>query len=92
MTFRVLWVVVAMLVVVFGLMLTVIPGPAVVVIPLGLAMLAAAFGWAHRLLTASIQRLPAGGRPAPTRLDLTLLLLVAAVAAGAVLTFLTARG
>jgi hypothetical protein len=91
--FRVLWVVVAVLVVVFELMLTVIPGPAVVVIPLALAMLAAAFGWAHRLLTVSVQRLPAAGRPAPRRLGLTLLLLAAAaVAAGAALMFLTARG
>jgi hypothetical protein len=88
--FRVLWVVVAVLVVLLGLLLTVVPGPALVVVPLGLAMLAAAFGWAHRLLTLSVGRLPGGARP-PSRLGLALVLLgLAAVAAGAVLTVVTA--
>lgn len=55
-TYRVLWVVVGVLVVLAGLVLTVLPGPALLVIPLGLAMLAAAFGWARRLLRFSLVR------------------------------------
>jgi hypothetical protein len=37
-------------VVLFGLALTVLPGPAVVVVPLGLAILATEFAWARRLV------------------------------------------
>lgn len=52
--FRAAWVIVAVLVVLAGLAMTVLPGPALVVIPTGLAMLAAAFGWARRLLRLGI--------------------------------------
>ena len=37
-------------VILFGLALIVLPGPAVVVIPLGLAILATEFAWARRLV------------------------------------------
>jgi hypothetical protein len=37
-------------VVLFGLALVVLPGPAVVVVPLGLAILATEFAWARRLV------------------------------------------
>jgi hypothetical protein len=37
-------------VVLFGLALFVLPGPAVVVVPLGLAILATEFAWARRLI------------------------------------------
>ncbi len=37
-------------VVLFGLALVVLPGPAVVVVPLGLAILATEFAWARRLI------------------------------------------
>jgi tellurite resistance protein TerC len=37
-------------VVLFGLALTVLPGPAVVVVPLGLAILATEFAWARQLI------------------------------------------
>ena len=37
-------------VVLFGLALTVLPGPAVVVVPLGIAILATEFAWAARLI------------------------------------------
>jgi tellurite resistance protein TerC len=36
--------------VLFGLALIVLPGPAVVVVPLGLAILATEFAWARRLI------------------------------------------
>ena len=41
----------------FGVALIVLPGPAVVVIPLGLAILAREFSWAHRLLDEIKHRL-----------------------------------
>ncbi len=37
-------------VVLFGLALVILPGPAVVVVPLGLALLATEFAWARRLI------------------------------------------
>ncbi len=37
-------------VVLFGLALIILPGPAVVVVPIGLALLATEFAWARRLI------------------------------------------
>ena len=54
--FRVVWMIAAVTVVLAGLAMSVFPGPAVVVIPVGLAMLAAQFSWARKLLTISIER------------------------------------
>lgn len=54
--FRVLWVVAGATVVLAGLAMTVVPGPAVIVLPVGLAMLAAEFTWARRLLDVGIDR------------------------------------
>ena len=42
--------VIGITVVLFGLALTVLPGPAVLVVPLGLAILATEFAWARRLI------------------------------------------
>ena len=54
--FRVLWVVAGATVVVAGLAMTIFPGPAIVVLPVGMAMLAAEFAWARRLLELGIDR------------------------------------
>lgn len=54
--FRVLWVMAGITVVVAGLAMTVFPGPAIVVLPVGMAMLAAEFRWADRLLDVGIDR------------------------------------
>lgn len=56
MVFRVLWVVAGATVVVAGLAMTVVPGPAIIVLPVGMAMLAAEFTWARRLLDVGIDR------------------------------------
>lgn len=48
--FHIAWIAAAVVVVLAGLAMTVFPGPALVVLPLGLAMLAVVFGWARRLL------------------------------------------
>jgi fatty acid desaturase len=63
--FQIAWVLAAVVVVLAGLAMTVFPGPAIVVIPVGLAMLAAVFEWARRLLTLSMD----GGLDAKRRLD-----------------------
>lgn len=54
--FKVMWVVVAVVIVLVGLVMVVFPGPSTVVIPLGLAMLAGVFGWARRLLVLTVER------------------------------------
>lgn len=53
--FRVAWLVAAFVVIVVGLAMTVLPGPAIIVIPLGVAMLAARFRWAQALLQWTIE-------------------------------------
>jgi len=53
--FRVLWLVAAVIVIAAGLVMTVVPGPAIIVIPIGVAMLAARFRWAQWLLRATIE-------------------------------------
>lgn len=52
---RVLWSLIAVTVLLLGLAMTVLPGPAIVVIPVGLGMLAAQFSWARRLADAAIE-------------------------------------
>lgn len=47
-----------------GLVMLVAPGPALVVIPVGLAMLALEFVWAERLLESVIDRAEAAGQAA----------------------------
>jgi hypothetical protein len=52
---RTLWVVVGFIVVSAGVAMIVFPGPVTIVVPAGLIMLAAAFGWARRLLMKTVQ-------------------------------------
>ncbi|MDM7996449.1 MAG: PGPGW domain-containing protein [Acidobacteriota bacterium] len=47
---RVVTVIIGMTVLLFGIALLVLPGPAFVVIPIGLAILATEFAWARRTL------------------------------------------
>lgn len=54
---RVLVVVAGLAVLAAGVALIVLPGPAIVVIPAGLALLALEFSWAERLLAGSVARL-----------------------------------
>jgi hypothetical protein len=54
--FHVLWVVVAVALLVAGLAMMVLPGPAVVVVPVALAMLSVQFSWAGRLVDAGLDR------------------------------------
>lgn len=52
---HIVWVAAAIVVIGAGLAMTVLPGPAMVVLPLGLAMLAVVFGWARRLLLVGVE-------------------------------------
>ena len=53
--FHAMWIAVGFIVVAAGIALIVFPGPVTVVVPLGLAMLAAVFGWARHLLLRSVE-------------------------------------
>lgn len=47
-----------------GLAMLVLPGPALAVIPIGLAMLALEFAWAERLLEVAVDKAEAAGKAA----------------------------
>lgn len=64
---RAVWVFAAVLVFVVGLAMTVLPGPAVVVVPLGLAMLAVRYRWAHAVLSSTIEQAVRAQRRVATR-------------------------
>jgi hypothetical protein len=81
---RAVWLIAAFLVIIAGLAMTVLPGPATIVIPIGLAMLAARFRWAQTVLRNVIDRGVALQRrfaraPMPVRLVGNGLLIVTAV-------------
>ena len=54
--FRILWGIAGTLVLIGGLIMLVTPGPAFVLIPIGLAMLSMEFVWAERLLVKSLEQ------------------------------------
>jgi uncharacterized protein (TIGR02611 family) len=54
--FRTVWVLTGVVIVAAGLAMTVFPGPVTVVVPAGLAMLAAVFGWARWLLLQTVEK------------------------------------
>jgi hypothetical protein len=53
---HVLWVVAAVALLLAGLAMTVLPGPAIVVVPIALAMLSVQFSWAGRLVDTGLDR------------------------------------
>ena len=61
---RVLWVLAAVLITLSGVAMLLLPGPALVVIPVGLAMLALEFRWAERALERSLEQADAAKRKA----------------------------
>ena len=54
--YRIAWVTAGVVVVVAGIVMVVFPGPALVVIPIGLAMLSLEFAWVERLLDSTLER------------------------------------
>ena len=64
MAYRVVWTTAGFTVVLAGLAMLVLPGPALAVIPVGLAMLALQFAWAERLLEIAVDKAEAAGKTA----------------------------
>jgi uncharacterized protein (TIGR02611 family) len=62
--YRVVWTTAGFTVVLAGLAMLVLPGPALAVIPIGLAMLALQFAWAERLLEIAVDKAEAAGKTA----------------------------
>jgi uncharacterized protein (TIGR02611 family) len=54
--YRVLFAIAGVIVLLAGLAMLVAPGPALVVIPIGLAMLAMEFAWAERMLEKALEK------------------------------------
>ena len=86
--YRVAWVVAAAIIVAAGIALVVLPGPAFVVIPIGLAMLALEFAWADRLLDRALDQADIAQRKAAetTRTQRILGAVAAALAIAAAVT------
>ena len=62
--YRVVWTTAGFTVVLAGLAMLVLPGPALAVIPIGLAMLALQFAWAEKLLEIAVDKAEEAGRTA----------------------------
>ncbi len=87
--YRIVWTTAGFTVVLGGLAMVVLPGPALAVIPIGLAMLALQFAWAERLLEIAVDEAEAAGEAAKETsarqriLGLIAIVLAAAAAVGA---------
>ena len=79
---RVLYTIFGFLVLIAGLLMLVLPGPALIVIPLGLALLSLEFVWAEGLLERALERAEAAKRKAQqtTRTQRILMVIAAALA------------
>lgn len=62
--YRIVWTTAGFTVVLAGLAMLVLPGPALAVIPVGLAMLALQFAWAEKLLEIAVDKAEAAGNVA----------------------------
>ena len=62
--YRVVYAVAAFTVLLAGIAMLVLPGPALAVIPIGLAMLALEFAWAEEMLETAVEKAEAAGRAA----------------------------
>ncbi|MDQ3609032.1 MAG: PGPGW domain-containing protein [Actinomycetota bacterium] len=62
--YKAAWVIAGLVVLLAGLAMLVTPGPALVVIPIGLAMLSLQFSWAENLLERALERAAGAGAAA----------------------------
>ncbi len=62
--YKAAWVTAGLIVLLAGLVMIVVPGPALVVIPIGLAMLSLQFAWAENLLERALERATDAGEAA----------------------------
>jgi uncharacterized protein (TIGR02611 family) len=85
--YRALFTVAGFTILLGGVALLVLPGPAFAVIPIGLAMLALEFAWAERLLEIAIDKAEAAGRTVTetSRRQKVLMAIAIALFAGAAL-------
>jgi len=81
--YRLLFLIAGASVTLAGLAMLVLPGPALVVIPIGLAMLALEFAWAERLLDRALQHADTAQRKAAETTPLQRVLAGAATALAA---------
>lgn len=83
-TFRIAWVSAGVILVLAGLAMVIFPGPALVVIPIGLAMLSLQFAWAESLLDKGLEGGKAAQKVAAESSTLQRILAGAALACAAV--------
>lgn len=83
---RLLYMVAGFTILLAGIAMLLAPGPAFVVIPIGLAVLSLEFAWAERLLDTAIEKGEAAKRKAAatTKIERVLTVIAALLAAGAV--------
>jgi uncharacterized protein (TIGR02611 family) len=62
--YKAAWVIAGLVVLIAGLAMLLTPGPALVVIPIGLAMLSLQFAWAENLLEHALERAAGAGQAA----------------------------
>lgn len=62
--YKAVWVTAGLIVLFAGLAMIVLPGPALVIIPIGLAMLSLQFAWAENLLEHALDRASGAGQAA----------------------------
>jgi uncharacterized protein (TIGR02611 family) len=62
--YRIVYAVAAFTVLLAGIAMLVLPGPALAVIPIGLAMLALEFAWAEEMLETAVEKAEAAGKAA----------------------------
>jgi uncharacterized protein (TIGR02611 family) len=86
---RALYVLVGVTIVLAGVAMLVLPGPAVLVIPVGLAILSLEFTWAERLLERSLEQAEKAKRSAAqtSRTQRVITAVAVALGAGAVVTW-----
>lgn len=65
--YKAAWVTAGLVVLLAGLVMIVTPGPALAVIPIGLAMLSMQFDWAETLLERALERVAGAGEAAKGR-------------------------
>ena len=86
--YRVLWIIAAVIVTAAGIAMIVLPGPALILIPVGLAMLSFEFAWAARAARGSLHGAAAVEEFAERKVpDRRLRLAAGALALAAVATF-----
>lgn len=81
---RIAYAIAGLTVLLAGLLMLVLPGPALIVIPLGLAILSLEFAWAERLLDGALDRAAQADRAVQSPQERRLLIIAGVLAVAAV--------